>query len=191
MNTQPFLDLPRRLFLDSSTLQVLNTYGEFIYDGGSIDTQDRIWSIPDGPEKVQALKDIMFVGQRASWELVLSANSLKEVSEGQDPSYLQWAFEVMHYWESVLDGYRVHGQPAFMGNGVQTAATLESPAFGYLSKKDKALLADALVLECDAFITLDHRLFRNRRHFESQIPLRILEPLTFWELLRPWARLFV
>ena len=98
MNTQPFLDLPQRLFLDSSTLQVLNTYGEFIYDGGSIDTQDRIWSIPDGPENVQA--DIMFVGQRASWELVLSANSLKEVSEGQDTSYLQWAFEVMYYWES-------------------------------------------------------------------------------------------
>ena len=146
IHTRAFVDLPRRLFLDSSTLQALNTYGEFIYDGGSIDTQDRIWSIPDGPENVQALKDIMFVGQRASWELVLSANSLREVSERQKASYLRWAFEVMHYWESVLDGYRDHGQPAFTSNGAQTAAKVKSPALEYLSKKDKALLVDALVL---------------------------------------------
>ena len=46
MNTQPFDKLPWRLFLDSSTLQALHSYGEFIYDGGSIDPKDRIWLMP-------------------------------------------------------------------------------------------------------------------------------------------------
>ena len=191
MSTQGFVNLPGRLFLDSSTLQALDSYGEFIYDGGFIDPQDRLWSVPDGPENVQALKDIMLVGQRASWELVLSTNSVKEVSQKDDPKYLLWAFGVMQYWESVLGGYRDHGLSPLTGNGVHTATMLESPAFGYLSKKDKTLLVDALILECDAFITLDRRLFRNRHHFESQVPLRILEPLTFWELLKPWAGMFV
>ena len=91
MNTQPFDKLPWRLFLDSSTLQALHSYGEFIYDGGSIDPKDRIWLMPNGPENIQGLKEIMFVGKRASLELVLSANSLEEVAQRQTPSYLRWA----------------------------------------------------------------------------------------------------
>ena len=117
MNTQPFDKLPWRLFLDSSTLQALHSYGEFIYDGGSIDPKDRIWLMPNGPENIQGLKEIMFVGKRASLELVLSANSLEEVAQRQTPSYLRWAFEVVDYWESLLAGYRESGVPPFKGLG--------------------------------------------------------------------------
>ena len=191
MNTQPFDKLPWRLFLDSSTLQALHSYGEFIYDGGSIDPKDRIWLMPNGPENIQGLKEIMFVGKRASLELVLSANSLKEVAQRQSPSYLRWAFEVVDYWESLLAGYRESGVPPFKGLGASLGVNLESPSFGYLGKKDKALLVDAVVLECEAFITLDRNLCQNRLHFESRVPLRILEPLTYSELLRQWAPLFV
>src|SRR5262245_60376346 len=60
-----FEELPRRLFLDSSTLQRLESYGEFIYDGGSIDKKDRIWSVPGGVDDIEALRCIMFVGRRA------------------------------------------------------------------------------------------------------------------------------
>ena len=55
-------DLPRRLFLDSSTLQRLESYGEYIYDGGSIEEYDRISSIPHGFDNIEALRQIMFVG---------------------------------------------------------------------------------------------------------------------------------
>ena len=133
----------------------------------------------------------MFVGQRACFELALSANSLDEVDERQDSSYSQWAVEVMDYWETLLAGYREQGEPPFKGHGISLAARLESPSFGYLSKKDKDLLSDAVVLECDAFITLDLKLCRNANHLESQLSLRILEPRSYWRMLKPWARLFV
>ena len=191
MDIQTFDELPWRLFLDSSTLQALHSYGEFIYDGGCINPNDKIWRTPHGPENIQALEAIMFVGQRASFELVLSANSLDEVDERHDASYSQWAIEVMNYWETLLAGYREQGALPFEGLGISLAAKLESTSFGYLSKKDRALLSDAVVLECDAFITLDLKLCRNANHLESQLSMRILEPRSYWRMLKPWARLFV
>ena len=191
MDIQPFDELPWRLFLDSSTLQAFHSYGECIYDGGIISPNDRIWAMPHGPENIQALAAIMLVGQRASFELVLSANSLDEVAERQDAFYSQWANEVTNYWETLLAGYVEQDIPPFEGHGISLAAKLESPSFGYLSKKDKALLVDAIVLECDAFITLDRKLCRNAPHLESQISMRILEPRSYWRMLRPWTALFV
>jgi len=55
-DTCSFDELPRRLFLDSSTLQRLESYGEFIYDGGPIDENDRIWSVPNGIDEIEALR---------------------------------------------------------------------------------------------------------------------------------------
>ena len=191
MAMQDVNELPWRLFLDSSTLQALHGYGEFIYDGGVISPNDRIWATPHGQENIQALEAIMFVGQRAAFELVLSANSLDEVAERHDASYSQWAIEVMNYWETLLAGYREQGALPLEGHGISLAAKLESTSFGYLSKKDRALLSDAVVLECDAFITLDLKLFRNANHLESQLSMRILEPRSYWNILQRWAHWFV
>ena len=80
MHNRAFEKLPWRLFLDSSTLQRLHTYGEFIYDCGSIASEDPVWSRVNGPENIKALKGIIFVGKRASYEFFLSASSLRNVS---------------------------------------------------------------------------------------------------------------
>ena len=189
--TEQFSKLPKRLFLDSSTLQAMHSYGEFIYDGGDIAPWDRLWAVTNGPENIRALREIMFVGKRATYELVLSSHSLEEVAQRRSAAYLQWAFDIVEYWESLLAVYRESGVPAFRGHGIFTALELASPSFGYLSNKDRLLLSDALELECDAFITMDRKLLRNVAHFESRAPMRILEPVAYWDLLRPWAPLFV
>ncbi len=38
---------------------------------------------------------------------------------------------------------------------------LHPSRFGYLSRKDAALIRDAVLLECDTFLTLDRKLARN------------------------------
>ncbi len=188
--TVPIEDVPWRLFLDSTVLQALQQFGGFIYDGDSIPLNHKIRVVPNGVLNVKALQNIMQVGYRANFELVLSSNSLEEVANKGDEDYIRWAFEVAAYWISVKEEYRNSGKSAFSGEGVANAAQLDSPKFGYLGAKDKLLLRDALELECSAFLTMDRKLAKNSVHIEKHIPLRVLEPVQYWELLRPWAALF-
>ena len=183
--------LPGRLFLDSSTLQVLQRYGEFIYDGGSISTADKIFSVPNGAFNLEALRQIMFVGQRAMFQLVLSENSLEEVVASGCPVYLSWALELLEYWRCMLNAYADAAGGPFSGRGQCLARKIRERQFGHLSCKDRDLLSDALTLECDVFITMDRKLAKMASSIERETGLSVLEPTQYWELLRPWAALFV
>jgi hypothetical protein len=178
-------ELPHRLFLDSSMLQRLESYGEFIYDGGSIDETDRIWSIPGGVDDIEALRCIMFVGQRACFELVVSNNSFREVEESGRVSYLMWAYEILGYWQDLLRNYSDHGIAPFSGRGAELARKLESSKFGYLSDKDRLLIRDAVMLECHAFLTMDNKLARDTAHIEKELGLKVLSPTGYWKVLQP------
>jgi hypothetical protein len=188
--SDPLSELPWRLFLDSSTLQTLQDYGEFIYDGGEIDSDDKLWTIPNGFDNVDALRMIMFLGKRAPFEFVLSDTSLREVADRRRPDYLQWAFDVLDHWEACLDAYD-DTYPAFSGKGEEVAAKLESDRFGYLGLKDRELIRDAVLLECDAFLTVECRLPKNAAHLERELGIKVLRPIDYWRLVHPWARLFV
>lgn len=184
-----FESLPQRIFVDSSTLQTLQVYGEFVYENVRPAPDDRIYSIPQGYEGLDALRAIFFVGKRAPFELALSRHSFEEVAAEGEHDFLQWAYEVLAYWEGCLATHEAGD--AFRGTGTSLACLLDGPAFGYLSAKDRALLKDALALECDAFLTLDRKLAKNANHLHDNTGIRVLLPSRFWELLKPWARLFV
>lgn len=183
-----FEALPKRLFVDSSTLQTLQVYGEFIYENIEPAEDDPIHSVPQGYEELDALRAIFFVGKRASFELALSQHSVEEVAGKCDHEYLQWAYEVLAYWEGCLAAYET--SDAFQATGPSRASLLDGPAYGYLGAKDRALLKDALTLECDAFLTLDRKLAKNADHLHRTTGLRVLLPSQLWALLEPWARLF-
>ena len=187
----PLAELPGRLFLDSSTLQALLTYGEYIYDGGVIETADRLWAIPNGFENIEALRKIMFVGRRALFELVISDNSLKEVSDRGRVDYLMWAYELLDYWQSKLAQYEDSGQAPYTGAGTVLAEKLKGDSFGYLSRKDALVIRDSILLECQAFITMDRKLAKNHDHIERELKLKVLEPVAYWKVLEPYARLFI
>lgn len=180
--------IPARIFLDSSTLQTLQDYGEFIYDGGTIEQEDRIWSVPNGFENLQALRQVMLVGSRGSLQLAISQNSLKEVKDSKRYDYLQWAFEMLDYWEGCLASYE-DNDSAFSGDGVILSAKLNENRFGYLSAKDSILIQDAILLECDVFLTMERKLPRNSVHLEKELGIKVLQPISYWELLKPWAAL--
>jgi len=183
-----FESLPRRIFLDSSTLQTLQDYGEFIWDNVEIPSHDKLHKIPNGIANIEALRAIFFVNQRANFDFALSPNSLSEVIDKGDRRYLQWAYDVLDHWEACLESYE--GSP-FLGEGRHLSEKLHSPMFGYLSKKDRTLIQDALILECEAFLTMEQRLPKNETHIRKELGIQILRPLDYWELLKPWAQLYV
>ena len=180
--------IPGRVFLDSSVLQTLQDYGEFIYDGGEIAEDDRIRSIPRGLENLEALRQVMLVGSRGSLQLALSRSSMEEVMDRGSYEYLQWASEMLEYCEGWLAAYE-GSDSAFSGRGTALAEKLGGDRFGYLSTKDARLIRDALLLECDVFLTMESKLPKNAAHLERELGIKVLQPLDYWSVLGPWAAL--
>jgi hypothetical protein len=187
-SVRDFDELPRRLFLDSSTLQALNDYGSFVFENEQPPPDNRIYQIPGGFAELDALRAIFRVNERATFEFALSEHSLEEVAAKGDRGYLQWAYDVLDHWQTCLEGYV---GPAVGGTGMAVASRLIEPRFGYLSDKDRLLLQDALMMECDAFLSLDRKLARNRKRLRQHLGLRVLLPTDYWSLLRPWAALYL
>jgi hypothetical protein len=184
---EPPLDfdrIPGRIFIDSSTLQVLHTYGAFLYDGAPLHQTARILRMPNGRPNIEALKDIIQVGSRAHFQLALSGNSMREVEGKGDARYLYWAFEILDYWEECFEESDYdYGSPLM-------ARLLHDRQFGYLGEGDRELLKDAVVLGCDAFLTMDEKLYSNSPHLGSRLSLRVLTPVALWRELQPLAALF-
>jgi hypothetical protein len=180
-----FEDIPHRIFLDSSTLQTLQSYGGFLYENEKIDAADRIHRDLAGIRKLTALRCIMQVAQRAPFQFALSDNSFLEVTRRGDPHYLQWAFDVMDHWRACLEEAP---SPAV---DLKIAATIDTGSYNYLGTGDRALLKDALLLGCDSFLTMENKLPKNADHIRGTLGIRVLSPFDMWKLLRPWAALFL
>jgi len=184
----PLSEIPGRIFLDSSTLQTLQDFGEYIYDGEEISPNNKIWMIPDGINNVEALRNIMLVGSRGSLQLAISHNSIQEVLDRGKFDYLTWALEVVDYWESCIYSYEGNSN-AFSRQGLLLSAKLQENQFGYLSIKDAKLISDAIILECEVFLTMERKLPRNYAHIERELGIKVLQPIGYWNLLEPWAAL--
>ncbi len=183
-----FTDVPRRLFLDSSTLQTIMGYGGFIWENVEPPLGDRAYRIPGFIDDLDALRLIFQVNQRAAVDIVLSQKSVAEVNAKGNAAYTAWVLDVLDHWRARIAAYL---GAAFAGTGARLASRLDGPQFGYLSEGDKRLLQDALLLESDAFITMEKKLAKNGQHIQASVGIRVLRPPAYWSLLRPWAGLFL
>lgn len=177
--------LPRRIFLDSCTAQALRDYGGYIYEAQAVYDSDPIHRVPEGIAKIEALRNIFLLNERALFEWIVSPGSMKEAHDKGDSGHMQWLWDIAHHSEACLEG---DGQTE---ESEDLAARLDEPKFGYLSEKDRLLLRHAIILRCEAFLTMERRLPRNAAHMERELGIRILTPITHWEMLRPWAALWL
>ena len=168
--------LPRRVFLDTNTLQTISDYAPQVWDGEAFVAMDRDRAVPDLEHEVTALGQIMSVNARAGFEFVVTETSLEEVLGRGERSYTQWVLEVLELWIAQSQG---------AGPTPPSIAKL-----GSVSTKDWRLLCDALAYRCDAFLTMERRLFSQAPVIERRTGLRVLRPTTYWRLLRPWAALY-
>ena len=179
-----FESLPRRIFLDSCTVQTLRDYGGYIYEAEPIAATNRIWQVTDGVANVEALREIFMLDERASFEWIVSGGSLTEAQEKDDAGHMQWAWDIAHHSAACLQSEGPTAESEVL------AARLAEPKFGYLSHKDRRLLREAILLRCEAFLTMERRLPRNAMHIRRELDLEVLTPISHWEMLQPWATLW-
>ena len=179
-----FEDIPHRIFLDSSILQILQDYGAFLYENEPLSKGDPIYRDPKGIAKLEALRLIMQVSERAPFQFALSCNSITEVHAKGDNQYLQWAYDVLDCWLSCLEET---GDPC---ENLSKLLAIDSTSYDYLSEGDKALLRDAIALECDTFLTMENKLPKNSAHIERTLGIKVISPIEMWACLQPWAALF-
>jgi hypothetical protein len=177
-----FESLPGRIFLDSCTIQMLLQYAGYIFDGESIPDSDRIRQVPEGTAKVKALRNIFVVNERAQFEWIVSHASVQELYHKSEPGDV-WLRQMAQYSQLCLESDGPTAESEALG------AQLHEPKFGYLSRKDRLLLRDAVILRCEAFLTVEGRLPRKASHVERELGIRILTPIVHWKMLRPWAML--
>ena len=73
-------EIPGRAFLDTSSLNFILEYGEYIFDGVAPPTTLSKRIIND----IKAFYNVFLTGKRASWQLAISPFTYKEVIETQD-----------------------------------------------------------------------------------------------------------
>ena len=97
-----FFEIPRRIFLDSCTVQTLRDYGSFIYEGELIPDSNRIDCVKDGIANVEALRGIFLINDRAQFEWIVSRGSLQEARDKHDPGHLSWLYDMADHSEIYL-----------------------------------------------------------------------------------------
>ncbi len=173
-----FKALPRRIYLDTGVLQTIFDYGGTIWEAEPLQLSRHAARVQELPDDVAALRYILMVNERAQFQFVVTAASLREVDGQGDGGYSQWVRDVEDTWLIQSEGL----VPAAL-------ATLNEARFGMISVKDRRLLQDALDTGCDAFMTVEKRLPRVAPFIERTTGLRVMRPPDYWQLLEPWARL--
>jgi hypothetical protein len=179
-----FFDLPRRIFLDSCTVQTLGQYGGYLYDGEPIPDSDRIHAVTNGVENLQALRNIFLINDRAQFEWIVSEGSMEEAHAKGDAGHMQWLFDIADHSAICLEDDGPTADSEALG------LRLNAPKFNNISKKDKRLLQEAIALRCDAFLTVERRLPTRAAHIKAELGISILTPVTHWQMLKPYAALW-
>ena len=175
-----WLSLPRRIYLDTSTLQKLYDFGGEIFEGEPFEPVGRAARVEGPADEIDALRMIFMVNERAMFEFVMTDASLHEVVNRTRPGYTQWVYDVLDTWLIQSEGQ----EPPTPGK------TFEDQRFGMISVKDRRLLQEALDWRCDAFMTMERRMPIAAPFIERETGLRVIRPMAYWGLLRRFARLY-
>jgi len=181
--------IPGRAFLDTSVVNFILDFGEYIHDGVEPPPALTEYQRSD----IDALYNLFLTGQRASWQLAISPHTYSEVTTTTDPrrreSLESWFFEIWHYWQDILRNQ--DDLPSFKEAEDIRVRLLASDAFQCLPQlADRVLLADAVVYRCDCFCTRDWDTIIKHRDRLKIINMPILTPTEWWKEIQPFAALW-
>jgi len=113
---------------------------------------------------------------------------------GEREGRVRWALDVLDVWQIAVwesGDQSVRQRRSLPKEFVCVEQQLMEIPDLQRSPYDRLLLLEALMANCDAFITTDERTIL--RHRERLLPLgiRAVRPSEFWQLLEPWAALWL
>ena len=183
-------DVPGRIFLDTCVVNFMLDHGEQIHDGAPapVDTGERI--IRD----IEAMYNIMFVGQRAMWQLAISPHTYQEIAATQDRRRRHqletWFADLWQYWLDVI--HENADLPSFVEAEGTRPRVLASGSLDVLpDMADRVLVYDAIVYRCELFCTRDWTTVLKHRADLKGLPLDIVTPGEWWSKIQSHARLWV
>jgi hypothetical protein len=183
-------EIPGRAFLDTSSLNFILEYGEYIFDAVVPSETLSRRTIAD----INAFYNIFLTGQRATWQLAISPFTYKEVISTQDVSkkyYLEkWFMDVWHYWLNIIK--QNNDLPSFIEAEHIKIELLSLGDLDILPDiEDRILICDAVVYKCDCFCTRDYRTILKYRAEMTSLPIKIITPSEWWNLIKQFANLWV
>lgn len=180
-------DIPLKVLLDTSVVQNVLTFGEYIFDNYlSEDLRIKLNVLPNQlKQDIDALRNIFGSTTRSPVIPVISTLSLHELSrtpkEKKRRSLLNFGFELLEYSVDVA-GYDM--------NSLTPQQALLSDFLP--GKTDQLLLGECKRAKCQAFITMDYKtILRFRARIEEEENIKALSPSEWWSLLEPWWSLWV
>ena len=181
-------DIPGRVFLDTCVVNFMLDYGEQIHDGAPVpvDAGERI------VRDIEALYNIMLVGQRAMWQLAISPHTYQEIvatKAVRRRHHLQtWFDDLWQYWLNVI--HEDDNLPSFIEAEDTRVRLLASGSLNVLPDvADRILVCDATVYRCELFCTRDWTTVLKHRADLGGLPLDIVTPAEWWTKIRPYAEL--
>lgn len=169
------MELPQRIFLDTSVINFIVDYSEHIFDRAKINqnTSSRIF------DDIQALMYIFQISNHNAIEMIISRTTLQEIQATTDSFKRDklelYCNELWDYFHFLIDGdFRTPGievkyyEEFLMEKGLNTL----------IDPNDRKLVIEALFYKCDIFCTRDWKtILKHRLRLKNKIPLEIITPI--------------
>jgi len=171
------------LFFDTNVIQNLNSFGEFIFDNYLSGDEFMMNQQEFGLEMIlelDALRQIMFVFQRGSLPVAISAESLKELCKTPNTlkrdKLVSWGLELLNWWRQ----NRKHVKSLDVYKLKKARRLAMSKKLSFLKDfGDRLLIAEALILGCDTFLTFDRKTILTHKKELAKIGIDVLSPREF------------
>ena len=177
-------DIPGRVFLDTCVVNFMLDYGEQIHDGAPVPVGADERTVRD----IEALYNIMLVGQRAMWQLAISPHTYQEIAATKTArrrAYLEtWFNDLWQHWLNII--HEDDDLPSFIEAEDTRIRLLASGNLNVLlDVMDRILVCDATVYRCELFCTRDRATILKHRADLKWLPLDIVTPAEWWTKIHP------
>jgi hypothetical protein len=176
------------ILLDTNIVQRMLSYGEFLFDYAMEGSAARRVSSMHGEHElheINALREILFVAKRGGLPVAISEKSLDELSNTPDPAkrgdLVAWAVELRNLWLSNKKFLKL--TPRKIAGRAERH--MKSGRLDFLPDEgDRRLIAEAIALGCDTFLTMDRRtVLRDHRRLHD-LGIDALSPYQFVQKYR-------
>lgn len=169
------MDLPQRIFLDTSVINFIVDHSDCIFNGDEISESinDRTY------DDICAMMRIFHYADHNAIEMIISKTTFQEINATADPEKKErlktYCNELWQYFNSLIED-------DFTVPGVEVKYYEEylfDKGLGQLSDpNDRKLIIEALFYKCDIFCTRDWKtILKHRQLLKQKVPLEILTPI--------------
>lgn len=171
------------LFFDTNIIQNLARFGEFIFDNYLSPDIESSTKKKFGSRMIlelDALRQITFVLQRGSLPVAISVESLREILKTPNQSKRN---ELVNWGIGLLEWWKINRKYMKSLNANELEKSRKLVASGRLDFlehfEDRLLIAEALTLGCDTFLTFDRRTIIIHKKELAKFGIDVLSPREF------------